>query len=93
VVERSGSSGGDSRRVAEAHARADQRLGRQRGTLRPLGWAVILVVVASTVGADPGPGLHGKEAGVTLGLCVFVATLALTIPLAWLLHRFTRVRD
>jgi peptidoglycan/LPS O-acetylase OafA/YrhL len=26
-------------------------------------------------------------------LYLFVATLALTIPLAWLLHRFTRVRD
>jgi peptidoglycan/LPS O-acetylase OafA/YrhL len=26
-------------------------------------------------------------------LNLFVATLALTIPLAWLLHRFTRVRD
>ena len=29
--------------------------------------------------------------GSMLGL--FVATLALTIPLAWLLHRFTRVRS
>ena len=26
-------------------------------------------------------------------LNVFIATLALTIPLAWLLHRFTRVRN
>jgi peptidoglycan/LPS O-acetylase OafA/YrhL len=26
-------------------------------------------------------------------LNVFIATLVLTIPLAWLLHRFTRVRD
>ena len=26
-------------------------------------------------------------------LYLFVATLALTIPLAWLLHRFTRVRE
>jgi peptidoglycan/LPS O-acetylase OafA/YrhL len=26
-------------------------------------------------------------------LNLFVATLALTIPLAWLLHRFTRVRN
>jgi peptidoglycan/LPS O-acetylase OafA/YrhL len=24
---------------------------------------------------------------------LFVATMALTIPLAWLLHRFTRVRS
>jgi peptidoglycan/LPS O-acetylase OafA/YrhL len=26
-------------------------------------------------------------------LYLFIATLALTIPLAWLLHRFTRVRE
>jgi peptidoglycan/LPS O-acetylase OafA/YrhL len=26
-------------------------------------------------------------------LYLFVATLAVTIPLAWLLHRFTRVRE
>jgi len=26
-------------------------------------------------------------------LNLFIATLVLTIPLAWLLHRFTRVRD
>jgi peptidoglycan/LPS O-acetylase OafA/YrhL len=26
-------------------------------------------------------------------LNLFIATLVITIPLAWLLHRFTRVRD
>jgi len=26
-------------------------------------------------------------------LNLFLATMVLTIPLAWLLHRFTRVRD
>lgn len=79
MVELSASPGNESRRVAEAHSRAEHRLGRQRGTLRPLGWAVILVVVTSTVGANPGPGVHGKELGVTLALCAFVATLALAI--------------
>jgi signal transduction histidine kinase len=79
VGELSGSLGDESQRVAEARAQAERRLGRQRGALRPLGWAVIAVVVASTVGAQPGPGLQGEGVGVTLALCVFVATLALAI--------------
>lgn len=76
MVELSANPGGESRRVADARSRAEHRLGHQRDILRPLGWAVILVVVASTVDAHPGPGLHGKAVGVTLALCAFVATLA-----------------
>jgi len=69
----------ESQRTAVASSRAEQRLSRQRGTLRPLGWAVILVVSASSAGADPGPALHGKGLGVTLALCAFLGSLALAI--------------
>ena len=69
----------DSERVAEARARAQERLHRQRGTLRPLGWAVILVVVLGSANSDPVPGLHGKALAVTLALCVFVAMLLIAI--------------
>ncbi len=85
AVERPASSGRESRRLAEARERAGQRLARQRGTLRPLGWAVMLVVAAGTVSGHPAPGLQGKAAAVTLAVCVFVVTLALAIG-----DRFTR---
>jgi signal transduction histidine kinase len=69
----------ESRRVAGARSRAGHRLRRQRGTLRPLGWAVILLVAAGTVSGHPAPGLHGKALAVALSLCAFVATLARAI--------------
>jgi signal transduction histidine kinase len=69
----------ESERVAEARARAQERLHRQRATLRPLGGAVILVVVLGSANSDPVPGLHGKGLAVTAALCVFVATLAVAI--------------
>ncbi len=72
-------AGHESRRVAEARARAHQRLTRQRGTLRPLGWAVIVVVAAGTAGGDPAPGLQGQAAVVTLALGAFAVMLALAI--------------
>jgi signal transduction histidine kinase len=69
----------ESPRVADARSRAAQRLARQRGTMRPLGEVVIVVVVASTVASHPAPGVHGDGAGVLAALCVFVATLAFAI--------------
>jgi len=69
----------DSERVAEARARAHERLHRQRGTLRPLGWAVLLVVVLGSVNSHPVPGLHGKALAVTFALCVFAATLVVAV--------------
>ena len=68
----------ESRRVA-ARTRAEHRLRRQRGTLRPLGWAVALVVAAGTVSGHPTPGLHGRALAVTLSLCAFVVALARAI--------------
>jgi signal transduction histidine kinase len=69
----------ESERVAEARARAQERLHRQRATLRPLGWAVILVVVLGSANGHPAPGLHGKALAVTLALCVFAASLLVAI--------------
>jgi signal transduction histidine kinase len=53
--------------------------------LRPLGWAVTLVVAVGTLSGHPAPGLAGKGAGVALALCVFVLMLALAIS-----NRFTQ---
>jgi len=69
----------ESGRVAEARARANERLRRQRGTLRPLGWAVLLVVVLGSANSQPVPGLHGKALAVTLALGVFAATLMVAV--------------
>ena len=69
----------ESERVAEARARAQERLHRQRGTLRPIGWAVILVVVLGSANSHPVPGLHGKALAVTLALCVFATMLLIAI--------------
>ena len=69
----------DSARVAAARSRAAERLRRQRGLLRPLGWAMIVVVWAGAASADPAPATHGKGLAATLALCAFTATVALAI--------------
>ncbi len=69
----------DSERVAEARARAQERLHRQRGTLRPLGWAVLFVVVLGSANSHPVPGLHGKALAVTVALCAFAVTLLIAV--------------
>jgi signal transduction histidine kinase len=71
--------GNDSQRLAAARESARQRVHRQRDTLRPLGWAMILVVAAGAAGATPAPGWHGRGLGVTLALCAFAGAVALTI--------------
>jgi len=65
--------------VAEAHSRAAQRLHHQRETLRPLGLAVVLIVVVGSANSHPAPGLHGKALAITLALCAFAGTLAVAI--------------
>ncbi|MFL5864856.1 MAG: sensor histidine kinase [Solirubrobacteraceae bacterium] len=65
----------EGERVSEARARAAERLHRQRQSLRPLGWAVILIVVLGSANSKPVPALQGKALAVLLVLCVFVATL------------------
>jgi len=69
----------DSERVAEVRARAQERLRRQRGTLRPLGWAVLFVVVLGSANSHPVPGLHGKALAVTVALCAFAVTLLIAV--------------
>jgi signal transduction histidine kinase len=65
--------------VAEARARAQERLHRQRRSLRPLGWAVILVVVLGSANSHPAPGLHGRGLAVTLALCLFAVGVLVAI--------------
>jgi signal transduction histidine kinase len=69
-------AGSESARVAEARTRAAQRLRGQRDTLRPLGLAVIAVVVVGTFNGDPQPALQGSGLGVTVALFAFAALLA-----------------
>ena len=69
----------DSERVVAARSRARERLTRQRATLRPLGWAAILVVVLGSANSQPAPGLHGKGLAVTLALGVFGAAVLVVI--------------
>jgi signal transduction histidine kinase len=47
--------------------------------LRPLGFAIIVVVVVGSAGNHPVPALHGQGLAVTVALVVFVASLALAI--------------
>lgn len=66
----------ESARVAESRSRAEQRLRRQRQTLRPLGFALIAAVVLTAINGHPARGEQGKALGVTLALCTFAATFA-----------------
>ena len=68
-----------SAREAEAQARADQRLRRQRDTLRPLGLVVAAAVVIGAVNGHPAPGAHGEALGVAAVLVVFAVSLALAL--------------
>jgi signal transduction histidine kinase len=79
VIDSRRASTPDSERVVEARARAQERLHRQRRTLRPLGWAVLLVVALGSANSQPVPGLHGKALAVTLALCVFAVTLVVAV--------------
>ena len=79
-------AGSESARVAGALARAALRLRGQRDTLRPLGLAVIAVVLVGTLNADPQPALQGSGLGVTLALIVFAASLAAAIS-SWFIER------
>jgi signal transduction histidine kinase len=79
VSESATPSQNESRRAAEAHDRGRQRIQRQRDTLRPLGWAALLVVGSGAFNGDPRPGWQGRPLGVTLALGAFAVTLAMAI--------------
>jgi signal transduction histidine kinase len=68
-----------SAREAEARARADQRLRRQRDTLRPLGLVVIAAVAIGAINGDPALGGHGRGLGVAAALVVFAVSVALAV--------------
>jgi signal transduction histidine kinase len=69
----------ESPREAEAHDRAQQRLRRQRATLRPLGLVVIAAVAIGTINGHPAPAGHGEGLGVAAALVVFAAALGLAV--------------
>jgi signal transduction histidine kinase len=66
-------------RVADARALARSRLQRQRGLLRPLGWAVILVVAATVSTQHPAPGVRGTGLAVAAATVVFATSTASAI--------------
>lgn len=71
--------GAQSAREAEAHARAERRLRRQRDTLRPLGLVVIAAVALEAISGRPAPAAHGTGLAVAAALVVFAATLLLSM--------------
>jgi signal transduction histidine kinase len=71
--------GSQSAREADVHARAQQRLRRQRDTLRPLGLVVIAAVAIGAINGHPPPAEHGEGLGVAAALVVFAAALVLAV--------------
>jgi signal transduction histidine kinase len=69
----------ESPREAEARERAQQRLRRQRDTLRPLGLVVIAAVAIGAINGHPAPTGHRAGLGVAAALVVFAAALAVAV--------------
>jgi signal transduction histidine kinase len=69
----------ESAREVEARARANQRLRRQRDTLRPLGFVVIAAVAIGAFSGRPAPAGHGDGLWVAAALVVFALSLALAV--------------
>lgn len=69
----------ESAREAQARARADQRLRRQRDVLRPLGLVVIAAVAIGAINGHPAPAGQGAGLGVAAAFVVFAAALALAV--------------
>jgi signal transduction histidine kinase len=68
-----------SAREAQARERAWLRRRRLRHLMRPIGLAVMAIVVVTTIDATPHPALHGDGLGISIALIVYVASLALWI--------------
>ena len=68
-----------SAREADAVARADQRLRRQRDVLRPLGLVVIAAVAIGAITGHPAPSGHGKGLAVAAALAGFAASLVVAV--------------
>jgi signal transduction histidine kinase len=71
-----------SARVSAARARARERVDRQRRMLRPLGWALIALVVIAGLNSHPAPGMAGTRLAVSLTLAGCVAAVAVTMAVA-----------
>jgi signal transduction histidine kinase len=69
----------ESAREAQARSRADQRLRRQRDTLRPFGLVVVAAVAIGAINGHPAPAGHGTGLGVAAALALFAAALALAL--------------
>ena len=69
----------DSAREQAARAQAEQRLRRQRATLRPLGLVVIAAVVTGAINGHPAPASHGQGLAVAASLVLFAASLAFAV--------------
>ena len=74
-----GTSDEESPRITEARENAAERVRHQRDTLRPMGWAVALVVVVSAISQQPHPAFQGKGLGVSIALVVFAGSLAIAV--------------
>jgi len=77
-----------SAREADASARAEQRVRRQREVLRPLGLVLLAAVVIGAINGHPAPGAHGRGLGVVVALVVFAAALVLALRDGFLKRRF-----
>jgi signal transduction histidine kinase len=75
-------------RVSAARSRARERVDRQRQLLRPLGLALIAIVVTASLNSHPAPGLSGTRLGVSLALAGFAGAVAVTAAAAWARHGY-----
>ena len=66
-----------SARVADARTSAVVRRRRQSARLRPLGWAVGVVVAVSAFESEPPPGASGRRLAITLMLIAYLVLLGL----------------
>ena len=66
-------------RETAARTRAEQRLRRQRNTLRPLGVFVIAAVAIGAFNGHPTPGAHGEGLALAGALLVFATGLAFAV--------------
>jgi len=77
-----------SARVSAARSRARERVDRQRQALRPLGLALVAIVVTAILNSHPAPGLSGARLGVSLALAGFAAAVAVTAAAVWARHGY-----
>ena len=71
-------------RIENARVRALERRARLRARLRPLGWALIAVVIAGTLESRPAPGTHGRSAVILAAVAVWTLAMASMLDDRWL---------